>query len=312
MAIGKLQGNYFLATGAKPTWGTTDNTNLSSNNGIVNDVVASIKRGDSTYADQNDTIGKQYYRNLGDINTNLPQVGGSIDITISVIDKEKVPVPGTFALATTGINLDRSPRRGAHNTSKALWYYYKDFPEYYYCSEAMSVNSGQYAENIYVRSNDTTLSDAKNLNGFYPNVIKEGNNPVKFIGDATGNKASSDGSYTSGFVTLGNAATGLTVTSTGHGNTGDHMNSPFFNSSQFWYKYKSSTGPNGNIQTTQEGNHEGKLTLTGSKQDSVLGQGTYVVMEGKTIKYTMTPDYGYKIRTLEIAKAERHSRYGHI
>ena len=300
-----LNGLYSLATGAQPTWGTSDSTNLKAYNSHVNTVIDSIKNKKGIYDDGNVHSSTGAITSTGD----TPQVGGSIDISISVVDKSGVPVPGSFAIATTGINLDRSPRATGNNVNKALWYYYKDYPEYYYFAEAMSVNSGQFSENIYVRNNDTGMSDGSRA-GFYPNVITDSNGNIKFRGDSTVEttipSASQDGSFTSGFVTLGNAATGISLTSTGHSGAKNNltsMNSPFFNSKQFWYKYKSTTGPNGNIQTTQEGNAEGKLTLTGSKQDSVLGQGTYVIMEGKTVKYTMTPDYGYKIKTLQIAKA---------
>ena len=301
-----LNGLYSLATGAKPTWGTNDTTDLSSYNSYVNDVITSIKNKEGVYENGADDYSGN--TNLG-ITYKAPQVGGSIDITISVKNKEGVPVPGTFVIATTGVNLDRSPRRGdGNNVNKAMWYYYKGYRQYHYFSEAMSVNGGQFAQNIYVRNNNNNMKDTKSLGAFYPYVTTDSNGKIKFISDATGNKQSSDGSYTSGFVTLGNAATGLSVTSTGHaGNSNGGlgaMNSPFFNSSSFWYKYKSSTGPNGNIQITQEGNHNGDLSLTGTAQDAVLGQGTYVVMEGKTVKYTMTPDTGYKISTLQVAGSE--------
>ncbi|MBR2066912.1 MAG: hypothetical protein IJ875_01390, partial [Solobacterium sp.] len=300
-----LNGLYSLATGAKPSWGTNDLTDLSAYNSYVNQVISSIKRKEGIYED-----GADDYSGNGNIaaSNRTPQVGGSIDINISVVDKSGVPVPGTFALATTGINLDRSPRRGTgNNVNKALWYTYRDYPKYYYFAEAMSINGGQASENIYVRNNDPAQKDAKSFGGFYPDVFIDNNGNIKFQSDATKDKQSTDGSYTSGFVTLGNAATGISVTSTGHGGTSGAlgaMNSPFFNSTPFWYKYKSSTGPHGKIQTTAEGNHYGDLTLLNTSQDAVLGQGTYVVMEGKTVKYTMTPDIGYKISTLQVNGAE--------
>ena len=147
----------------------------------------------------------------------------------------------------------------------------------------------------------------------YHEVISADN--LKFIGNAVKTSGvdvgGNDNSYNSGFVTLADAATGLRVTATGHGNNEYFMNSKFFNSKQIWYRYTSGSGPHGRIETTSEGNWGGKLNDGGTILDGgdnphaedASGNeksNSYVIAEGKTVTYTMTPDTGYKIKKLRI------------
>ena len=145
----------------------------------------------------------------------------------------------------------------------------------------------------------------------YHKVIS--NDSYKFIGNQTAspNLGGNDNSYNAGFVTLADAATGFKVTATGHGSNDATMNSFVFNSKQIWYRYKSGSGKHGKIETTSEGNWGGKLSDRGNVLDggdnpnASDATGTekpnvYVVAEGKTVTYTMTPDIGYKMKKLTV------------
>lgn len=143
------------------------------------------------------------------------------------------------------------------------------------------------------------------VNEAYHEVISADN--LKFIGNALGEPdvGGNDNSYNSGFVTLADAATGLRVTATGHGNADKSMNSKFFNSKQIWYRYTSGSGPHGRIETTSEGNWGGNLDKGTVLDGGTLSKpDTYVVAEGKTVTYTMTPDIGYKLSKLTVNGAE--------
>lgn len=159
---------------------------------------------------------------------------------------------------------------------------------------------------------------------YYPEVILE-NGKVKFISNAYGNNdgkakdkdgkpidnlkglparsQAHDQAYCSGFVLLVNAKDGLSITASGHGGTGNSgMNTQIYSATQIWYRYTHSTGPNGEIFTTSEGNHGGTLD---DKSDSgaasnKLEPNTYVVAEGKTVTYTMTPNPGFHIAKLQV------------
>jgi pilin isopeptide linkage protein len=175
----------------------------------------------------------------------------------------------------------------------------------------MSINSGKVSQNVYVRSNDNGIPDNPNTSGtnnayFYPSVSAS-NGAIKFIsnkyvGNSSGSPSygGSDDSYSSGFVTLADAGAGIKVTATGHAASNSAMNTPAFNSVQIWYRYTSSTGPHGTIQTTSEGNYGATLTDGGT----VLGPGAYVITEGKTVSYTMTPETGYKLSKLSLNGTE--------
>ena len=191
-------------------------------------------------------------------------------------------------------------------------------------SEAMEIAGGQKSEYVYVRPNTSQEDNPDKITGvkgqyFYPNVSLHNGN-IKFIGNqvdanlsgVSGGLGGNDNSYNAGFVTLADAATGFKVTATGHGNSGAGMNSLVFNSKQIWYRYTSSTGRHGSIQTTSEGNYKGTLNDGGDilEPEGYFEDGsathdkkaTHVVAEGKDVYYTMTPDTGYKLKTLKIGK----------
>ena len=254
--------------------------------------------------------------------TNGPSLGKSIDVTYQVIDNKGNPVDGTFIFAFVGINLERDPYAITnHNSGKGLWWVQDTYPATHFLNEQVAVtNSSIASDYIYVRANNSKYEEDGNDRtlGFYPQIVEAVENNVtktKIIANAYRGRQGTDGFYSSGFVTL--ARSGFTITAYGHswmnnGNIGaGNMNTQAYGARRIWYRYTSSTGPNGNIQTTSEGNNGGTLDDTSdpridpvthqtvSPKSNVLDPNTYVVPEGKTVTYTMKPDDQYVIAKLQ-------------
>ena len=248
-----------------------------------------------------------------------PATGKSIDVTYQVIDNNGDPVNGTFIFAMVGINLERDPYRiNSVNACKGLWWVHDNYPDMHFLNEQIAVTNSTIASDyIYVRANNTeveplnpghteTSVPSEKRTGYYPQIVEveeDGVKKTKIIanayqasGDST-NYGGNDGYYSSGFVTL--ARSGFTITAYGHG-YGDHtnpkrgggMNTQAYGAPHIWYRYVSESGPHGNIQTTTEGNYEGKLSDTSDsgKDAEKLDPAAYVVPEGKTVTYTMMPE----------------------
>ena len=300
-------GAVYLARGNAFSRGGTDNTDMRTFSDSVNIVDATARQFGSTY-----TSG-----NAGGTNK-TPVTGVTMDATYTIVNKDNTPAAGTFVFAVCGINLDRDPDvGGGNNLAKPLWYSFDENfgglngEDHSFFSEAMEITGGIKSDYVYVRPNTSQEDNPSGVSGlrgqyFYPNVSLHNGN-IKFISNSTNSPSLSghDNSYSAGFVTLADAATGFKVRATGHGNAEQGMNSHVFNSKQIWYRYTSSSGAHGNIQTTSEGNYNGKLNDGGN----ILGpsgaydydasspksnRSTYVVTEGKTVTYTMTPEVGYK------------------
>lgn len=255
----------------------------------------------------------QIFTNSNANTADTPAVGESIDIKYQIVDDAGNPVNGTFIFAMTGINLDRDPyAETGNNVCKPLWSHTADDPHIHFFSEAVSINSGIVSDYIYVRPNtpvfeSTELQQAGQggykYNYYYSHVIIDENGKPKFIGNSyREGYGGDDKSYNSGFVLLVNATEGITITSTGHGSGRHNMNTQAYGGVQIWYRYTSYSGPNGNIQTTSEGNYGGTLNDTSDSgvSSNILEPNTYVVPEGKTVVYTMTPNDGFQIARLEV------------
>ena len=327
-------GAVTLAQGNSISYGGTDPTDMTVTYG--NAAVAIV---DATAQGFGETYPRQNKGNdpTKPNNNVYPTTGLTMDATYQIVNKDGTPAAGTFVFAICGINLDRDPDAGTGtNTAKPLWYSYdanfvgtggtggENGIDYSFFSEAMEIRGGQKSQYVYVRPNTNQEDNPDKIRGvkgqyFYPNVSLHNGN-IKFIGNqvdanlsgVTGGLGGNDNSYNAGFVTLADAADGFKVTATGHGNAGAGMNSLVFNSKEIWYRYTSSTGSHGKIETTSEGNWGGKLEKL-NENDEILGpvgyyenntrkKATYVVAEGKTITYTMTPDIGYKLKSIKLGK----------
>lgn len=126
-----------------------------------------------------------------------------------------------------------------------------------------------------------------------------------------GNVQSDQLRYSTGFAMDGSAVNGGTFSFNTSGSWrgkldgGDHKSNPNnlrMRLGDLTHNIKSSTGLNGNIQTTKgtglpTANEGGTLNDAGNLTN-ILGVGTYAIPNGKNVVYTMTPDNGYDIDTL--------------
>ncbi|MBE6041557.1 MAG: Cna B-type domain-containing protein, partial [Clostridiales bacterium] len=309
-----LHGAVYLAQGNQFSYGTTDYKNFST------------EEYASAAETAVNTVANKYNSDFKNDKAKYPAVGTTMDATYQIYNKDGTLASGSFVFAICGINLDRDPDVGdGNNVNKPLWYSYDEHfggtgeaggengKVHSFFSEAMSINSGRVSDNVYVRPNNDKEDNPEKIAGvkgqfYWANVSKGNDGVIKFISNAVNNVdpqlGGHDASYNAGFVTLADAANGFRVTATGHGSSANKMNSPVFNSKQIWYRYISGSGPHGKIETTSEGNWGGKLNDGGSVLDGGSSEkpNTYVIAEGKTVTYTMTPDTGYKIRKLTVNK----------
>ena len=302
---------------------TVANTSTGFSQAQVDAAKTAYKNRIKKYQEQTD---------LGDIadgGINYPSLGKSLDVTYTVVDDEGHPINGDFIFAFVGINLERDPYAITDNNGgRGLWWVNDEYPDMHFFNEQVAVTNNSIASDyIYVRPNNTMVEPINpNLNpqneskrtGYFPQVVEATENGVqktKFIANRGQSLDSNDGYYSSGFVTL--ATSGFTITAYGHSyGNGGKMNTQAYGSRRIWYRYISTTGPNGNIQTTSEGNYGGTLDDTKdprtvinqetneeeivSPKSTPLDPGTYVVPEGKTVTYTLTPNDKYQISKLQV------------
>ncbi|MBQ9301423.1 MAG: Cna B-type domain-containing protein [Clostridia bacterium] len=310
------QGNINLAEGSTIDYSGTDATQISEmsdgkdRQNLVSSTVGQYKNANGT---------DQTFMNSS---IPVPMLGQRLDATYQIVDKAGNPIEGTFIFAICGINLDRDPYKySSNNYAKPLWYV-NDFTEvdsngnkinigeaFHFFSEAMSINSGMASDYIYVRPNITvndineTATDNKAY--YYPQVIVDNNGHTQFISNGFKADNGNNYAYCSGFVVLADAR-GFKVTATGHGGSGQTaMSTNAFSSTTIWYRYTSESSAGGTIQTTSEGNYGGTLNDKSNKgiTSNLLEPGTYVVPEGKTVIYRLTPEPGYHISALKIENA---------
>ena len=298
-------GEIGLVNGASFQYTGTDSRNLNGS-----DFTTQQRKAMQSAVNQTASQYGQTFSNGAILN---PFLGHTMDATYQIVDKNGNPLNGTFIFAMAGINLDRDPyRQGSNNVNKPMWYY-NDIAggdHLHFFSEAVSINGGMLSDYIYVRPNSDVVEPHPSTSSsdkahYYPQVILDENGNVKFIGNAHSSSQGDDNTYSTGFVLMADASNGLKITATGHGNVGYTMNTQLFSAKQIWYRYTHSSGPNGNIQTTSEGNYGGTLddASDGGTASNILDPGTYVVAEGKTVTYTMTPSNQYQIAKLQVRNA---------
>ncbi|MBR7082340.1 MAG: hypothetical protein IKI49_06545, partial [Oscillospiraceae bacterium] len=327
LAASYLQGTVALARGSTIAHAITDTRSLTTAGTTTGFSQTQVEKAKEAYTERINKYKNQ--EGLGDILDdvyNTQALGKSIDITYDIVDDAGKPINGNFIFVFVGINLDRDPYRiNGNNAAKGLWWVNDTYPHMHFLSEQIAVtNSSIASDYIYVRANNEKPEDLDpNYNvgngasgiskrtGFFPQVVEvteDGVKKTKIISNGYQPKGGSevsgnDGYYSSGFVTL--ATSGFTITGYGHCFGGGTMNTQAYGARRIWYRYTSKTGPNGNIQTTTEGNSGGALDDTSDKgtKSDILDPNTYVVPEGKTVIYTLTPDSKYQIAKLQVKNA---------
>ena len=233
--------------------------------------------------------------------------GIQIDVNIHVVDKEGNLVPGTFAFPMTDIDVTRE---GNANFSKI---YNASLHNNY--SEQVAVKSG-YVGGIYIpdyegideedalraieldpENPEKTKNYAKVANRGYKTGIEiyqyeedgEQKEAVRFVGIGKGDD--DPGTYYSGFYTIAdNTSGGINITAWQAGSRTAPVRTNLLNGKlSIQHKIQSSTTEGGTIQTTIDGNLDGTL----NDGSALIGPATVLVLDGKTVKYTMTPDKGF-------------------
>jgi hypothetical protein len=226
---------------------------------------------------------------------------------IQIVDDDGNPIDGSFICCVEGINIIR---QGSQAT-KPLYNGYL----YDYWSEAIQVNGGRLSD-IYVRPNDDEMEpgpDDLRHQRYYPYVTKN-DEGIKFTATAwsvqrssidpdTGEEVETVSTawgenyyYSAGFVTTADAKNGIQMRSYSAGTLQLSFETTYMNGYSIWHRIRSSSTRGGTIQTTTEGNVGGFLSDGGI----VLEPGTYVVPDGKTVVYTMTPEKGYVLDSVTV------------
>lgn len=206
--------------------------------------------------------------------------GLKMNIKIQVKDKSGKVVNGTYSFPLTDIDINR---KGNSNFGQLYNY---DNENYY--SESIRVNSGVDKDGkIYIPGDIEGNADKQ----YKATVVNEGNG-VTFIGT---NGDADPGTTYSGFVTVVDNKEGMNLTFWTNGASNAAVNTYLLNGSDF-HKIVSSSGTGGTIQTTKKANPNGNL----SDNSKVFNPGTVDVPDGKTVKYTMTPEKGYKASSIKV------------
>ncbi len=236
----------------------------------------------------------------------------TMGVTIRIVDDDGDPVPGSFIACVEGINIDR------HGTRATRAFY--NGKEYNFWSEAIQVDGGTLSD-IYVRpNNDEAEPYTGNPNDeaalyqrkrYYSFAVRN-DEGIKFTGvqwaapngtvdPETGEEnlvvsAGRNYYYSAGFVTTADAGNGIRMRNYSAGTLNFGYETTYMNGYSIWHRIRSSSTRGGTIQTTTAGNAGGSLSDGGT----VLEPGTYVVPDGKTVIYTMTPDEGFELEKVVV------------
>ena len=228
--------------------------------------------------------------------------GVTMDVNISVVDSNGDKIDGNFLVPMTGINVGRT----GQGATSAI-YKTGDNDSF---SESIRVNAGNVSD-IYVRPNNNAVEPVSANNsgaseaqrrGYYSKIALKPTgaylDAIKFTGHNTDNafKNGTNYYYNSGFITTANASKGISMTSFQGGTSTNGYDTFYLSGDAIWHRIKSSTTYGGTIQTSTNGNANGKLNDGGTKLDP----GTYTIPDGKSVVYTMKPNEGYVLEDIEV------------
>ncbi len=157
---------------------------------------------------------------------------------------------------------------------------------YYSYSEQLEFVSGNTSK-IYIPAEE-----------YYETMVRVSSNQYTwFVG--RGGQPDCNTSYSTGFVTTVDAQKGVDFIFRGAGGYNVRNGQQPLENTIYpkggYYLVESSTTGGGNIQTTTKGNLNGKLV-----DGDILEPGHYGIPVGKTMVYTMTPEEGYFLDSIEV------------
>ncbi len=238
--------------------------------------------------------------NTNDTSSNTTRNGIQIDVNIHVEDKDGNIVPGTFSYPMSDIDVQR-----IDNDNFGKIYGAENLHNY---SEMIAIRSG-YIGNIFIPDYEGIDEEyaLNSINKKYSSVKPEARGyktgidiyqyeedgqqkeAVRFIGLGKGD--TDPGTYYSGFYSIAdNTSGGINITAWTSGSKTAVIRATLLNGKQtIHHSIKSTTTEGGTIKTTSDGNLSGEL----NDGSTVIGSATVLVSDGKTVKYTMTPDKGF-------------------
>ena len=213
---------------------------------------------------------------------NNNRLGIRVDVKIqAVFSGTDNVVDGTFYFPMVDLDVQKMTVPG--------FGYVTDSNKYYNYSEGVIINSG-LASNVFIPGKDPTSP--------YKSAIEKTSDGKLYIHAAENGSDIDPGTFDTGFAALVNNKEGLNLTWIGVG--GGHNNYIqtvlLYGAETIDYRLKSTTDDGGNIQTTQLGNKSGRL----DDGADVYGPTTINTAKGQTVVYTMTPEKGYRIKSVTV------------
>ncbi len=269
------------------------------------------------------------------------RIGWKIKIKVQILDESGDPittvkidgkeVPATFYFPMVDLDIGRVGS-GFDKRNDATRGLYDDNP---------SINRS-YSEQIRIEEFESSV--VKDANGNYVYIPGPGNTTLgltdecyrltiendnstdnhglRFYNEGNGsqNNDFDPGTYRTGFVSMIDNTKGVTVTWWGSGTkttrlqtfvcaNGNQYSPKYHPARTVWHKITSESGLGGTIQTTAYGNKDGRLDE--GTYGAVLRPGTYLVPEKRDhTVYTMTPNQGFEVASIEIKDVNVNGREG--
>ena len=233
--------------------------------------------------------------------------GVQVDVNFQVVySGTDTPVPGSFFYPIKDIDVDRQRNGNFGNIDNA-----KNVNNY---SEQVRVNA-THTSDIYVV--DRSVGEAREASYIEPNpnpyetkeweymlVVSRTSAGTLFAPQSPAPDTRDPGNFLTGFATVADNSKGIDITAWTAGSKTAAVRTSLLGGGNFHTIVSSTTG-GGNIQTTQSGNADGKLS-----EGEVLGPGSVEVPDGKTVRYTMTPEKGFEIGHIRIGDEIDGSKNG--
>ena len=236
---------------------------------------------------------------------NNHRAGLKFEVNVQIRDKDGNLVDGTFYFPMLDIDVDRSSQNG-------FTYLYEAAANKNYSEQVELL--GNFDGRIWIPGGnfDKSQDVDDELNRPYLSQIGSPNgNLVVYPGtpykDVHGNPPRKDDDFYTGFMTLGNNSAGginFRFWSTAAGTDGckSYIMS---GRSKINLKVAASTNIGGSIATTTTGNHSGDL-ISGTliPTDGIMYPKIISPATGQTVKYTMVPEPGYRIKDVYISDVD--------
>ena len=227
--------------------------------------------------------------------------GMSVNVNVSVVDKDGNRVPGDFYFRIVDIDVMRRNDGAGFKALFGSGYQDKetdgDNANY---DEHVQLLNGYKTDpsSVYVpggkepefKADGTTRYNKENTQGYKCNIeYNENDKTYMFMPGATDDYPDKDGSFYSGFLAVADNTTGINLRAwlagCGSATVTTKLLAGFKTNTNIVFTVTSSTGTGGNIETTSTGNLSGDLS-----DGNVIGPSKLSISAGKKVIYKLTPD----------------------